>query len=102
MQHSASHSERAVKFLVLHDMTCNALTRFEAISLVDPKVVQHARLAAQRFSQASPRAMVCKQHGRPLQIVGLPKVMSACSQARCCLACLRTAPHITAWHAAQP
>ena len=54
---------------------------------MDPKVVQLASLAAQRFSEISPRAMFCQQHGGRLQIVGPPRITSACSQARC-IACL--------------
>ena len=78
--------------------------RFEAISLVDPKVAQLAALAAQRFSRDSPRAMKCMQHGEPLQIVGPPAITSACSQARGLPACAlhRLFPDITAWHTTAP
>ena len=68
-------------------MAFTTRNRFEAVSLADPKIAQLAALAAQRFSQTSPRATVCKQHGRTLLIVGPPKITSACSQARSLPAC---------------
>ena len=81
--HPGNHPTRCrISLVSLKRMAFTTQNRFEAVSLADPKIAQLAALAAQRFSQTSPHAMVCKQHGRSVQLVGPPKIVSACSQVR--------------------